>query len=189
VVTVAGAGVIAAGAAAKWAQYPAVSAVNLVGNDETLNGTWKISTVTNAVVISAYGQAVLTLTAGAAYGVLPVFQSLTLAGTNATFKLTAPNVPTVQVETNLNTPGTWSTLANQSNWQSGGYWFVTAPVTPGTNCFFRAYCTGTNAIPNKAIFNAQVNAGGVTTNLQFSFGTRTNTLCFTNGILMGVTTP
>jgi hypothetical protein len=188
-VSVTGANIIAAAQAAKWAQYSASQPVNLAGNGETLNGTWTISTPTNALIFSANGSPVLTITAGAAYGTAPNMQSITLAGTNATFKLISPNPPTIQVETNLNTPGTWSTLASQSNWQSGGFWYVAATVNPATNCFFRAYCLGTSATPNKAIFNAQVNAGGVTTNLQFSFGTRTNTLCFTNGILMNVTSP
>jgi hypothetical protein len=161
-VNVAGANTIGAQQAALWSQYPATAPVTLNGNPLNM-GVWQFSTVSNALVVSASGQTIFTLTSGSASGTLPLIQTLTLSGSNAVFKLTSPNVPTIQVETNLS-PSTWSTLANQSNWQSGGFWYVAGAVNPSTNCFFRAYCAGTNAIPNKAIFSAQVTGNVIFTN-------------------------
>jgi hypothetical protein len=161
-VNVSGATTIGAQQAALWSQYSATAPVTLNGNPLNM-GVWQFSTVSNALVVSASGQTIFTLTSGSASGTLPLIQTLTLSGSNAVFKLTSPNVPTIQVETNLS-PSTWSTLANQSNWQSGGFWYVAGAVNPGTNCFFRAYCAGTNAIPNKAIFSAQVTGNVIFTN-------------------------
>ena len=176
-------------AAMNWAKSPAVATVNLAGQTLALNSSWTVTTVSNMVQFLAGGAAVMTLTPGVNSGALPSFLSLSVTATNVLFKLSASVAPSVQLSTNLGASA-WISLAGQTNWFNAGSWFVSAPLPTNPAAFFRASIAGTNVTPATVTFNAAVNAGGVTTNLQFTFGTaRTNTLYFTNGILMKVSQP
>jgi len=155
---------IGATEAAKWAGYPAASPVNFAGQNVTYSGAWSQITASNSIVWNAYGLPAASFTAGAIYGSAPFITSLTISNAVATFKLLASSVPTMWVKTNL-LDVSWTSLANQSNWNAGGYWWVSAPINPAlTNCFFRASIAGTNTVPNKFNFNGQITGQFIFTN-------------------------
>ncbi len=196
VVNRSGAASIAAAAASQWSGSPAVSSVNLNGFPLMFNTTWTAKGIGNGLDFGG----VLTLApAITASGSNAYVAGLTVTATNLNFKVQSngTNTPTIFYVTNL-TQTPWLTLTNTTNYTSGGFWFLTANKPASTQAFFKATATVTTNIATVTVAGNLVvsgtvsgqMAGGITTNLQFTFGTtRTNTLYFTNGILLRVSQP
>jgi len=162
VVNVGGAATIAASAAANWSIYPATAAVNLGGNPLVISPAWTAADSGGNLIYSANGTTFLTFTPPVVAGAKPVIQTITKTGTNLTFKVSAVTVPTIQVETNL-MPSAFANMAGQTNWQSGGFWYVSALCPQSDTAFFRAAVAGTNTVAGGAAF-----AGNVTGNFIFT---------------------
>ena len=185
VVNVGSAKSIAASATTLWANSPAVAPVVLNGNNLSLNYDWTFLTSNSTLIFRADGSDVVTFAPGIASGLPSVFRQITKSGTNLVFKLTASDAPTIQYETNLAVTS-WQNLPAQTNWQSGGFWYVSAPlVATAQNSFFRAATLGTNTVPTKVSIAAQffaaslilTNASGA--RFAVSVNSSTNGLTFT----------
>ena len=137
----------AASDANNWATFPATATPNLNGKGLAWNGTWKTRTSNNVFIASANLADILTITSGSSSnGVAPVLNSITVVGTNVTLQISVASVPTAQYNTNLTNTNGWTLLANQTNYQSLGYWYIQAPLPNTTNAFFRVYVSGTNTV-------------------------------------------
>ena len=179
---------IAASATTLWSQSAAVSTVNLNGNGVVMSADWSLVTSNQNLVFRADGSDVATFTPAITSNAPPVLLSIAANRTNVTFKILSANVPTIQWSQFTSGATPWTNLPAQSNWQSGGYWFVTAP-TPvwGGNIseVFRAAVNGTNTAPAKFTTHAQLFADSfVLTNANgsrftVSVNSTTNGLTFT----------
>lgn len=196
IVNRAGAQSIAAAAASLWSGSPAQSTVNLNGFPLMFNTTWTAKGIGNAL---DFGGVLNLAPAITASGSNAYIAGLTVTATNLNFKIQSngTNTPTVFYITNL-TQTPWLTLSASTNYTSGGFWFVTAAKPSSQQAFFKATATVTTNVATATVAGNLVvsgtisgqMAGGITTNLQFTFGTtRTNTLYFTNGILQRVSQP
>jgi len=179
---------ISASATTQWSRSPAVSTVNLNGNGVVMSADWSLVTSNQNLVFRADGSDVATFTPAINSNAPPVLLSIAANRTNVTFKILSANVPTIQWSQFTSGATPWTNLPAQSNWQSGGYWFVAAP-TPvwGGNIseVFRAEVNGTNTAPAKFTTHAQLFADSlVLTNANgsrftVSVNSTTNGLTFT----------
>jgi len=153
----------AATAVSGWSQSPAVSSVNLAGKPLVFNGTWSVTQSNQTMIWQANYQNVMTLTPGVTAGGQSIIEQLTIAGTTLTFQVAASSVPTMQYAFSL--PATnWTTLPSQTNWQGGGYWYVSAPAVTNGSCFFRASTAGTNSTAANMTINAKLLSTFIFTN-------------------------
>ncbi len=162
-VTLSQAGTIAAAAVPGWANSPAVATVNLAGKSLVLDNVWNVTTKNGQMIWTANVGTFATFTPGITAGARSVINSISLSGTNLTFQVTAATVPTMQYVTNM-TSTSWTTLPDQTNWQSGGFWWVMAPTDPTQNRFFRSVTSGTNTTAATLVFNAQLSSTFIFTN-------------------------
>ena len=179
---------IAASATTQWSRSSAVSTVNLAGNGLVFSADWSLVTSNQNLLLRADGSDLAQFTPAISSNAAPVLMHLTVNATNCTFQILSANVPTIQwAQLAPNCVG-WTNLPAQSNYQSGGYWYVTAP-TPvwGGNISeaFRASVNGTNTAPAKFVTHSQffadslilTNANGA--KFSVSVNAATNGLVFT----------
>jgi len=179
---------ISASATTQWSRSPAVATVNLSGNGLVLSADWTLVSSNQSFVWRADGTDFAVMTPAVTAGQAPVFKHITVNQTNCTFQIFSMNVPTIQWAQLAPSYVGWTNLPSQSNYQSGGYWYVTAP-TPiwGGNISeaFRASVTGTNTAPATFVAHAQffadslilTNASGA--RFAVSVNSTTNGLTFT----------
>lgn len=139
-VNLAGAQGLAAQAASKWSQSPASSALNLDGNSLVYNYVWTVAPKNAGLSVSFSGVPIVSyLPSNPGVGTNAVISKVIV--TNGIVALTinsaSPSAPNVFWETNI-TSGTWSQLSVSSATNSGGYWYITAPLPSPYVDFFKA---------------------------------------------------
>ena len=163
-VTLSQANSIAASTPATWSQFPATSAVNFNGKAQVLDGTWTVTTSNGQLIWTANLVNVATITPGISSGSPPVTDSISVSGGNVTFQINASSAPSVYYVTNL-TVTNYTIVPSQTNWQSGGFWFVSAPLPLTNNAvFFKSATAGTNTAAAVVAFNANVTGNFIFTN-------------------------
>ena len=146
-------------AANNWSTFPATVRANLNGKGLKFNGTWDEFTSNNVWTLTANQTPVATITSGSSSNsVTPSILGIAISGTNVLLQVSAASVPTAQYNTDLKNTNGWTLLANQTNWQSVGYWYIQAPQPNSTNAFFRVYVAGTNTVLPTLVFSGAMYA-------------------------------